>query len=122
MPHSHENVIYQVSLPPRDGFDLTVFIVEDPDFDPRTEYDENEFADLITAWDRDEWQGVGTVVEAARGGITLGDASIWGSEYGQIDGNHVQPIGEDGTDHIGYLEEKITEAISAAHAKLAEIS
>jgi hypothetical protein len=122
MPYSHENVLYQVTLPPRDGFDLTVFVVDDPDFDAHTQYDQNMFADLIKAWERDEWQGVGTIVEASRGGVTLGDASIWGSEYGEIDGKHVQPIGDDGTDNIGYLEEKIVEAITAAKAKLAEIS
>lgn len=122
MPHNHENIIYQVSLPPRDGFELTAFIVDDPDFDAREQYDQDAFADHIESWKRDEWKGVGTIVEAARGGVTLGDASIWGSEYGEIDGKHVQPIGDDGTDHFGYLDDLIGEAVDAAKTKLGEIS
>ena len=122
MPQKSELVIYQVTLPEKDGFDVTAFVVEDPDFDARTSFDSVEFADEIKAWERDEWRGVGVIVEASRGGIVLGDASIWGSAYGRFGGKHVEPIGEDGSDNSGYLEEQINEALDAAKAKLAEIN
>lgn len=121
MPETTERVIHQAQLPTQDGFDLTAYVVEDDDFDPRKENWDSSLADQIAAWERDEWRGVGTIVEASRGGVVLGDASIWGSVYGTVDGAHVEPLSEDGTDHTGYLPELIDEALTAARAKLAEI-
>lgn len=122
MPDNHENVLYHVDLAPRDGFDLRAYVVDDPDFDAATSYDEDVFAEHIAAWRRDEWQGVGVIVEASREGVVLGDASIWGSEYGDVDGKHVQPIGADGSDDFGYLAGLIGDAVSAARETLTKIT
>jgi len=121
MPHNRIPVVYEVGLPSRDGFDLRAYIVDDPDFDATTSYAAAEFADLVEAWKRDEWQGVGLIVEASRAGTVLADASIWGMEYGDINGKHVQPIEEDGTDNTGYLNQTIADAISEAQSQLARL-
>lgn len=122
MPYSSESVVYSVKLPAQDDFDLIAYIVEDTDADAESQYDNKELADLIKAWKNDEFRFVGVIVEASREGVTLGDASIWGSEYGDIDGKHVQPIGDDGKDNIGYLPDLIREAIGAAREKLNQIN
>ncbi|MCK0441122.1 hypothetical protein MUG78_17115 [Gordonia alkaliphila] len=122
MPYPTESIVYSVELEGQDDFDLTAYIVEDTDCDAEQRYDRQEFADLIRAWKNDEFQFVGVVVEASREGVTLGDASIWGSEYGDIEGKHVQPIGDDGSDNIGYLPGLIKDAIAAAYEKLSQIS
>lgn len=122
MPYPSESILYSVELPAQEGFDLTAYVVEDTDGDAEQLYDNKEFADLIKAWKNDEFRFVGVVVEASHEGVTLGDASIWGSEYGNIDGKHVQPIGDDGSDRIGYLPDLIREAIGAAREKLNQIN
>lgn len=65
---------------PVDGFTLTAYAVYDTYATP---YDADCYdAADVAAWRRDEWYYAGVVVVAAREGIELGSASIWGMDTG----------------------------------------
>ena len=102
----------------RDGFTVTIEMVEDTDSTPFDSecYDESD----IEAWRNDEWQYVGFVYTASREGVDLGEASIWGTELdfpgGKMDGLDSW-IAED-----YYHPDLVAEAISDARATLKRLA
>ena len=102
----------------RDGFTVTLEMVEDTDSTPFDAdcYDESD----IEAWRNDEWRYVGFVYTASREGVDLGEASIWGTEWnfpgGTMDGIDAW-IEED-----YYHPDLVSEAINDARATLKRLT
>lgn len=68
----------------QDGFDITIYVVPDPDSNP---FDADCYGDAdIESWRNDGWYYVGFVYVARKAGIELGSASIWGTEWDYPDG------------------------------------
>ena len=102
----------------RDGFTVTLEMVEDTDSTPFDAdcYDESD----IEAWRNDEWRYVGFVYTASREGVDLGEASICGAELdfpgGKMDGIDAW-ISED-----YYHADLVSEAIDDARATLKRLT
>lgn len=74
-----------------EGFDITVEMQADPD---NTPLDADCYtADQVEDWRNDGWQYVGFVYTASRAGVTLGVASIWGTEL-DIEGGTIGGIAD----------------------------
>jgi hypothetical protein len=69
-------------LPRRDGFDIDLHIV--PDYDSTPHDADCYSAEDICEWQREAWMYVGIVVTASRGGVELGQSSLWGVEHGDM--------------------------------------
>jgi hypothetical protein len=64
-----------------DGFEIVATIVADDESNP-DEFDDDDNNDLRESFARGEWRYVGVQVEVSKGGVALGDASLWGIECG----------------------------------------
>jgi hypothetical protein len=105
-----------------DGFDIEAGLVYDYDSTVKDVecYDE----ETIAAYYRDEWHYVGIIITASKAGVVLGQASLWGSEYGILPGvdGWVSPLNGHGDDFVnGYGPQLIAEAIAEAQAKIEEL-
>lgn len=113
------HIIESRKLDPVDGFDLTAYIVPDEDATP----DDKDCygADDILSWQNDQWRFVGTIIKASRHGVELGEASLWGSEYGYGSWDGLaSPLDGDGGEFVnGYGLDLISEAVDQAKAKIA---
>lgn len=98
-------------LKPRDGFDLDAVLIPDYDTQP-TDYDGPHASGIGVTWDY-----VGLVVTASRGGIELGQASLWGCEHG----TSTDWTGEASAFDNGHLPDLTNDALIDARAAVARI-
>jgi hypothetical protein len=107
-----------------EGFEIRAAMVPDTDSTPDDAdcYDESDKA----AWRNGEWGYVGIIVSAWRAGVELGEASLWGTEYGILDGRAINPLADDAANSAewvhGYGPQLIREAISEARETLAKLT
>lgn len=117
------DVIASKKLGSVDGFDLEARIV--PDTDTTVGDYDCYTKKQIAAWRNDEWSYVGTIVVASKAGVELGEAALWGSEYGRVGvaGNGwISPLDGEGESFVnGYGPSLIAEALDAARETLAKI-
>lgn len=105
-----------------EGFDIKAVMLADYDSTPD---DADCYSDEdIAAWKRDEWRYVGIEVIASRAGVELGTDSIWGTEYGTLDGRDINPLmdGDADTFANGDGEGLIAIAITHANSTIAAIN
>jgi hypothetical protein len=109
-------IITSKDLGKHEEFDLEATL--SPDYDS-TPYDADCYdSETIAGWKSDQWSYVGAVVTASREGVELGEASLWGLEYGMLCGRFIDPLDEDLN---GYQSDLIDEAITEARTKLAKL-
>lgn len=106
----------------RDGYVITATTVADDD----TRLDDYEAytADpaIVESWRKDHWHFVGVRVTASREGVALGEATVWGVEYGLFPVPGEPVAFSDPLDRPQDWIETVDEAVAAADAKLVALT